>query len=108
MTNEEKTANKATVERERKRYLDHEIDHQAYYLWLADFIGVPDSVIPVTPEEVQASTDPHLNDIPLGWWDRKDPVVRHYAYAKGLPWSLSDTVCVLKSLARRRQQAATV
>jgi hypothetical protein len=87
---------------QRDRYMNKEISHEEYYCWLSDFIGLPESLIPASNETVKKSTDPHLNDIPLHCWDHMDPVVRQYATAKKLPWSLSDTVCCLKAMARRR------
>lgn len=80
--------------------------HQAFYLWLSDWLGLPASLIPATVEEVKASTDPHLNDIPLHRWDRMHDCVRRYAGKLGF-WSLSDTVCCLKAMARRRNELLT-
>ncbi len=84
---------------ERARYMNREITHSEYYLWLADEIHVSERNLPVPIERIRESTDEHLNDIPLALWDRMDAVVRSHAH--GLPWSLSDTVCVLKAVARR-------
>jgi len=86
---------------ERSRYMDGEISHDEYYLWLSDWIGLPDSLIPATIDEIRASNDEHFNDIRLQRWDAMDKSVR--AYAGGLYWSLSDTVCCLKAMARRRR-----
>jgi hypothetical protein len=97
-----KEENIATQKAQRDRYMSHEIDHQTYYIWLADFIGAGYGLIPVSAERVEQSTDPHLNDITLATWDHCDPIVRQIAFRKGLAWSLSDTVCVLKALARKR------
>ncbi len=85
---------------QRARYMAGELTHEQYYLWLSDWIGIPDSFIPFSNEQVQRSTDPHLNDLPLGKWDEADFLVRQLA--TGLPWALSDTVCCLKAMARRR------
>ena len=47
------------------------------------------------------STDPHFNDIPLQIWDGNHELVRGKANRAGiLGWSLSDSVCCLKTLAR--------
>lgn len=86
----------------RKRYMDREISHQDYYLWLGDKIGATALDLPVSIERVRASKDEHLNDIALRLWDSRDPSIRMKARAKGIrSWSRSDTVCVLKSLALR-------
>lgn len=102
-----RTENQQEMNAQRKRYLDGEITHQEYYLWLASFIGATAQMVPATTrEEIAQSTDEHLNDIPLARWDACDPQVRRLAYAKGLPWALSDTVCVLKCLAREMLKVA--
>jgi hypothetical protein len=44
--------------------------------------------------------DQHLNKWGNGPWDNKDFSVRHLAYSLRLSWSLSDTVCVLKHVAK--------
>lgn len=86
----------------RKEYLDHKLGHDDFYLWLADSIGVTEKMLPVPVARVRQSNDQHLNDIPLNLWDRRDPLVRHNAFQAGMKsWSLSDSVCVLKAVARR-------
>lgn len=84
----------------RRQYLDREISHQDFYRWLGNAIGVktlPGRILELLP----GSTDEHLNDIPLKLWDVQDSYVRAMAGRAGLRvWSLSDTVCVLKCLAR--------
>lgn len=87
-------------EKQRSRYLNGELTHKEYYTWLADFIGATKAMLPVSQERINRSTDPHLNDIPLSQWDSQDRIIRPLAYHKGLAWSLSDTVCVLKTLAK--------
>ncbi len=95
-----------TLATERARYMAHEITHQAYYLWLSDFIGLTDSLIPASNERVKRSTDPHLNDISIHLWDSMHYTVQRIAFQKGLPWSMSDTVCCLKAMANRRAESA--
>lgn len=77
--------------------------HNEYYLWLADKIGVRAEGVAACIGEarIKASTDKHFNDIPLQAWDNLDTGIRLHAHAHGLPWSLSDSVCVAKALARR-------
>ena len=90
-------------ERMRNRYMDHKITHYHYYLWLSDKLGLYDGLIPFTSDQVKASTDPHLNDLPLRAWDNMDAIVRARAGLVGKrSWSLCDTVCCLKAMARRR------
>lgn len=94
---------------QRRRYMTHEITHAEFYCWLADRIGVKVSDLPVSLERIAKSTDPHLNDIPLKLWDNCDFTVRTKSQFAGMrSWSLSDTVCCLKSFARREAQKAEV
>jgi len=95
-----KEGNAQEAKEQRRRYMGHEITHHEYYIWLAEFIGATKAQLPVSQERIDESTDPHLNDIPLHLWDYRDYIIRPMAYQKGLSWSLSDTVCVLKALAR--------
>lgn len=94
--------NKETMEYMRSLYMEGKISHAKYYLWLADLVGANYSDIPFDDEKLLNSKDEHLNDLPLRKWDNMDVLIRRKAYSRGLPWSLSDTVCVLKSLARKK------
>lgn len=86
----------------RKEYLDGKISHMDFYLWLADRIGIDYTYLLVELEVLKRSSDKHFNDIPLKWWDSEDAIVRSKASRAGMKqWSLSDTVCVLKTVARR-------
>jgi len=105
-TAEESTAMKTQLQEQhdfkRKQYMENEISHKEFYLWLADSIGITVSDLPVPIEKIRASHDEHLNDITLRLWDAKDPIVRGKAVRAGMrSWSLSDTVCVLKNFARK-------
>jgi hypothetical protein len=95
-----KMKNQELFNEKRKLYMDGKITHTEFYLWLASFIGVTKAHLPVSQETINKSTDVHLNDIPLKLWDNQDYIVRRLAYAKGLAWSLSDTVCTLKAIAK--------
>jgi hypothetical protein len=97
------TANRTIELNKRAEYMAGTISHADYYLWLAEFIGASRIDVPVSDERLLKSTDEYLNDTPIEIWDNQDYVVRKLAYAKGLPWSLSDTVCVLKAIAKQRQ-----
>lgn len=63
-------------------------------------------------ERIRASTDPHMNDIPLHLWDRLDGYIRpigariHKEINGTSVWSLSDTVCVAKEAARQFKESA--
>ena len=94
-----KAENAVTMHMMRVAYMAGNLTHQEYYLWLADFVGATPTMLPVSTDTIRQSVDPHFNDIALSRWDRCDRAIRCLAYAQGLPWSLSDTVCVLKALA---------
>lgn len=89
---------------QRKRYMDGEITHTEHYLWLADSLGITERLLPVSIETIRDSQDENLNDIPLQLWDARHGIVR--GIARGLAWSLSDTVCTLKAVARRAAERA--
>lgn len=92
----------------RKEYMDNKITHEEFYLWLADAIKVTVSDLPVSLDRILMSTDPHLNDIPLHQWDRRNPIVRGKAVRAGMrAWSLCNTVCVLKAFAKRESLCST-
>jgi hypothetical protein len=92
-----------SVNRQRARYMNGELTHAEYYRWLAGMIAAnPRRVIDIMTEaRLLESTDEHFNDVPLFLWDRLHPIfdtaARHYT---GIAWSLSDTVCTAKQLAR--------
>ena len=87
---------------QRQRYMEGKIDHQEYYTWLADYIGVGRDHLPVSLERIKASKDPNYNDIPLQRWDADHFSIRRLAYLAGIKsWSMCETVCVLKAVARR-------
>ena len=98
--NDTKQETRKYQEEQRARYMNGELTHKEYYTWLAGFIGASQNLVPFTAKAIAESTDDHLNDLPLHIWDAVDGRVRPLAYNKGLIWSLSDTVCVLKTLAR--------
>jgi hypothetical protein len=85
----------------RGQYMSKKITHDEFYLWLSDSLGLSDTLIPTKDEELARSTDPYFNDIQLRRWDNMDSSVRYYC--DGLYWSLCNTVCCLKAIARRRK-----
>jgi hypothetical protein len=84
--------------------------HQEYYQWLAESIGIGPSMLP--PDHAR-SKDPHFNDVLLSEWDQRHTSVVHHAqraFARvgtsaqhTFAWSLSDSVCCLKAIARRER-----
>lgn len=111
----------------RTDYMDRRVDHETYYLSLADFIGrVPLERIVLRIANMDRlriafGDDEHANNIPLAKWDACDPAVRHLLRSEvmdrswcGQPlpprticWSLSESVCVLKAVARRMAKEYT-
>ena len=96
-----KDENQKVVDKKREAYLNNEISHSDYYLWLSDFLEIPGYLIPFRREELLLSTDPHMNDLSLSRWDGQHIFVSRYVYKKIRSWSLSETVCVLKAMARQ-------
>lgn len=85
----------------RKLYMDGKITHHDYYMKIAGLIGVSKRQLPVDEKTIKASTDKHLNDIPLAIWDSRHQIIKSMANRAGLnTWSLSETVCVLKAVAQ--------
>jgi hypothetical protein len=101
MISEEKALNQAMQRYQRDAYMDGTLTHDTYYLWLSDWIGLRELIVPATVERIRESRDPHLNDIPLAAWDSRHNLVRAAAFRKGIAWSQSDTVCCLKAMAKR-------
>jgi hypothetical protein len=91
----------------RKQYLSNELTHAEFYLWLGSAIGATADDLPVSVDRLRSSKDEHFNDIPLHKWDMRDLRIRDKAFQSGMRlWSLSDTVCVLKAIARQQIQVA--
>jgi hypothetical protein len=101
----------------RARYMAREISHHDYYGALAELLG-EDSlryVLPGNRSPAEWATllaeDEHLNNVSLRHWDACHPYVSSRmaradrAALKAITgsdgWSMSDSVCVLKTTARR-------
>ncbi len=82
------------VTQTRKAYMAGFLTHHEYYSWLAYEVGFTQSRLAYMAARIKQSTDEHFNDIPLRQWD-----ALHF-HPPGLAWSLSDSVCVAKSVAR--------
>jgi hypothetical protein len=93
----------------REQYMNNECDHDTYYgqfvssaivELVADSIGV---------DRIRASTDEHMNDIPLRDWDQLETgigllVHKDHRKKSGEGWSSSTAVCIAKAAARRIQR----
>ena len=85
--------------------IEMKAEHYKKYDNLANLLGIErlKSLVPVSKEQIQRALsegDEYLNKWNNDPWDRKDFAVRYIAYSKKLPWSLCDTGCVLKHVAR--------
>lgn len=88
----------------RKQYMNKECTHREYYSqFVTDnirksvetYLG-PDLIIKSLRE------DEHLNNIPLGKWDRMNCCISRSAFKEaGGTYSLAGCVCVLKEAARQ-------
>lgn len=94
----------------RQQYLDGDCTHEEYY---AQFVttGIIESVKHrIGEQRILASTDEHLNDIPLSMWDDLYPSIHLTCAAKlkqaGDGLSLAGAVCIAKAAARKIQQQA--
>ena len=98
----------------RKQYLSGEVTHLEYYGQFAE--SIEQAVVnTIGRERILASTDPHMNDIPLQRWDSLQGIVMNLAgraigEANGISFSasLSDCVCAAKAAAilyRKREKA---
>ena len=95
-----KDENQKIVDKKRLSYLNGELTHKNYYLWLSEFLEIPGSMIPFRRDELLLSTDPHMNDLSLSKWDAQHNGISRIAYSKIRVWSLSETVCCLKAMAQ--------
>lgn len=80
-------------------------DHFKKYQALAENIGIQRlAVLVPQPEKIAEclKKDEHLNNIPLHLWDKPHDVVKDLAKKYGLTtgWSIADTCCLLKHVAR--------
>jgi hypothetical protein len=110
-----------TTKSQRDRYMRQEITFAEYYGQLVELLGEDElrGMLPDTRrgERTPADwrelleADKHLNNVPLGRWDAMHGLVlllvrrcdadKRVAITGSLGWSLSDSVCVLKTTARR-------
>lgn len=96
-------------EQNTEQIAEYVISHQDFYRWLGNEIGLTaDSLGTEIMSRLPHSTDPYMNDIPLRMWDAYHYGMRIRAGNAGMrSWSQSDTVCVLKALAREIKDGLT-
>lgn len=93
----------------RKQYLNRRLNdwegHRAYYSQFVTPLMVDKVAIEIGHERIMASTDKHLNDIPLSDWDdlRITPA-KSFEDLGDIPTS-AGLVCVAKEAARQYKEA---
>jgi hypothetical protein len=93
-------SNRSTFSDKHAQHMRGELTDSQFYLWFAEFIGVDASYLPVDADTIHASTEPDLSDIPLILWDSRHPFIQAKAAFKGLSCSSSDSVSMLKAIAK--------
>lgn len=93
--------NQKIVKCKYESYINGEITHDEYYLWLASFVGTNERLVPFKMNTLLRSKDPYLNDLSLEKFDVMQLIIEPMAFRKNISWSLSDTVCCLKAVARK-------
>jgi len=87
----------------RKQYMNNECSHAEYYGQFVDSSVIARVTSRISKKAIMASTDPHMNDIPLKEWDAI-PVSSHIADKLkecGDYLTLSGSVCINKAAARQ-------
>ena len=82
--------------------------HRAYYGQLVNEQTIAAVALLIGRDRILASTDPHLNDIPLKEWDRiikSFPLAARFDTLGDYP-TLAGLVCVAKEAARQLQESA--
>lgn len=91
----------------RADYMAGKADHQAYYEQFETPALKRAVLTLIGKKAILASTDPHLNDIPLRKWDQvsrmcREEIVHANLELNGQPtYCLSDGVCAAKAYARK-------
>lgn len=86
----------------RDDYMEHRCSHREYYAQFVTQEVKAAVVFHIGAAQLQASTDAHLNDIPLVKWDRATaPYSRSLFKELGDGWSMAGHVCILKEAARQ-------
>lgn len=95
----------------KQQYLNHEVDHNTYYLDLANYCGLT-FMNSLGTDFIQRckfaldNGDEHLNSIPLKEWDLKvyqlnNTVKRKVKEYDGYGLTLATGVCMLKAIAKQ-------
>lgn len=78
--------------------------HHQYYSQFVDSYITTLVLAKIGKDKILASTDYHLNDIPLRLWDTLHWDIKRHCYkavaSTGNQYSLSTTVCIAKTAAR--------
>ncbi len=90
----------------RKQYLDGQASHDEYYRQFVSSYICAAVERNIGRERILASTDPHMNDIPLSEWDGvglgfNSSVIHEKVKACGDFVSLSTLVCIAKAAAKQ-------
>lgn len=85
---------------------DTMVPHRAFFAQWVNDQTIRYVVASIGGDRIKASTDPHMNDIPLREWDVLRPPLAAKTTDFGLSgFSLSDWVCVSKEAARQYAEA---
>lgn len=94
----------------REEHLAGKSTHHEYYAQFVTRGAISRVLRFIGKDKIEASTDPHMNDIPLAMWDHLNmaEVINRdlWRSANGhenkstYPWSKSDNVCIAKTAAR--------
>lgn len=88
----------------RKDYMARKCSHHDYYLQFGS--SATRVYVGHAMHKIRASTDEHLNDIPLKFWDNAPVNTRLLSEANASGgYSLSDVVCTAKAVARDMLEA---
>lgn len=90
----------------RQDYMEGRCDHHEYYMEIAREVGLDYTTSSELGRWRRAlETDPHMNNIPLAYWDKiamelgADAVVRRALKTRGDSFSLGTGVCLAKAAA---------
>ena len=114
------TLDGADIQFTRSHYMNGDCDYETYMRQFVTDAMARFVCSHIGSDELTASTDPHMNDIPLSRWDRLAMIAPDSFFrlvglsnmttqnpATAVPsLSLSDRVCILKAAARKYKEAA--
>jgi hypothetical protein len=86
----------------REQYMNHECSHREYHAQFVNESVKNRVVYAIGMDKLLASTDKHLNDIPLKMWDTLGPVGSKTQWdAAGDYATMSGRTCIYKEAARQ-------